>query len=148
MDLSFLIPSKVRRQALAYFVENPNAKVYVRELARELRLSPQTVHRELVNLENGGFLFSSAQGNQRVFRVNQKFPLYLPIRDLWLRFKNENGRKLTIDKIYSLKTMQNKLRKIPVPNELITGLTAPRKKPRAWAEEKILKKLQHLYGKM
>ena len=141
MDLSFLIPSKVRRSVLAYFVEKPEAKVYVRELARELRLSPQTVHRELVNLEGWGLLFSSSQGNQRVFRVNQKFPFYPPIRDLWLRFKGENERELTVNKTYSLKTMQSRLRKIPVPQELIAGLTTPRKKPRAWAEEKILKKL-------
>ncbi len=50
MDLSFLIPSKVRREVLRFFVENPSVEMGVREIARELKFSPQITHRELVNL--------------------------------------------------------------------------------------------------
>ena len=57
MDLSFLIPSKVRRKVLAYFVDNPDAQVGIRELARGLKVSPQQAFRELCNLESSGFFF-------------------------------------------------------------------------------------------
>ncbi|MBI2335914.1 MAG: winged helix-turn-helix transcriptional regulator [Deltaproteobacteria bacterium] len=140
MDLSFLIPSKVRRSVLAYFVENPEAKVYVRELARNLSLSPQTVHRELVNLEGWGFLFSSSQGNQRVFRVNQKFPLKPSIVDMFVRFKQHESIKLETVKTLDWKKLRSEYRKIPIPPSLIPGLTSKRTKPRAWDEEILLKK--------
>ncbi|MBL7684951.1 MAG: hypothetical protein JNK65_02820 [Deltaproteobacteria bacterium] len=53
---------------LQYYVENPEAQVGIRELARELQASPQVAYRELINLENWGFLFSSKRGSQRAFR--------------------------------------------------------------------------------
>ncbi len=138
MDLSFLIPSKTRRQLLEYFVENPDAQGGIREIASILKLAPQLVYRELVNLENWGFLFSSKRGSQRLFRLNNKFPLYLSIREMIKAFKEEQSRNYTIDKTYDLKAMVKRLRKTPVPKELIPGLTAKRKKPRSWTEEKIL----------
>lgn len=141
MDLSFLIPSKIRRKVLAYFVENPEAQVYIRELARELKVSPQQAYRELLNLEGWGMLFSSAQGNQRVFRLNKKFPFNPIIKDLFERYKIEQNRKLEVVKTYDFNKEVKRLRKIPVPPELIPGLTSKRKKPRAWAEEKALKRL-------
>ncbi|GEM_PF-1076501 len=140
MDLSFLIPSKIRRQVLAYFVENPDAQVGIRELARELKVAPQVVYRELLNLEGWGFLFSSRRGNQRAFRRNTKFPLYPAMRDLFQKLQEENSRKVEVLKTYDLDQMVRRYKKIAVPPELIPGLTAKRTKPRAWEEEKILKR--------
>lgn len=140
MDLTFLIPSKIRRQILDYFVREPDAQVYIRELARELGASPQLTYRELLNLEGWGFLFSSKRGNQRVFRLNKKFPLYPPIRDLFDRFRIEQDRNYRVVKSYDFEKMKRRLEKIPTPKNLIPGLTAKRKKPRAYAEEKILAK--------
>jgi DNA-binding transcriptional regulator YhcF (GntR family) len=142
MDLSFLIPSKIRRQVLAYFVENPDAQICIRELARELRSSPQMIHRELVNLEEWGFLFSSKQANQRVFRVNEQFPFYPSIKDLFQKYQKEVNREYSIDKTYNLNKMVKRLKRIPISKELISGLTAKRKKHRAWVEEKVLEKLE------
>src|SRR5579885_632261 len=132
MDLSFLIPSKVRRQVLAYFVDNPDAQMGVREFAREIGLQPQAVFRELCNLESLGLLFSSKRGNQRAYRLNSRFCLYPPIRDLFLRYKEEQNRKYTVDRVYDMEKYAKKIRKIPVPPELIPGLTSPRKKPRSY----------------
>jgi hypothetical protein len=140
MDLSFLIPSKIRRQVLTYYVENPEAQVYIRELARELKASPQLIYRELLNLEGWGFLFSSKRGNQRVFRLNKKFPLFPPIKDLLENFKIEQNRTYQVVKTYDLNKMRQRLLKIPVPPELIPGLTSKRRKPRAYAEEKSLER--------
>lgn len=141
MDLSFLIPSKIRRLVLAYFVEDPEAQVYVRELARELNESPQQVYRELVNLEGFGFLFSSKQGSQRVFRLNKKFPIYSGIKDIFERYDEEKNRRFNIIKTYMLEDRIKKLRKIPVSKELLKDLATKRTKPRAYEETKLLKKI-------
>jgi hypothetical protein len=140
MDLSFLIPSKIRRRVLEFFVENPELQMGVRELARELQAAPQPVYRELLNLENWGFLFSSRRGNQRAFRLNKKFPFYPPIADLFRRMKEENNREFKVAKVLDWEKLSEEYKKIPVPESLIPGLKAQRTKPRAWAEEKLLKK--------
>lgn len=142
MDLAFLIPSKVRRAVLEYFIGNPEARVCIRELARLIKLSPQLVYRELLNLESWGFLFSSRQANLRVFRLNNKFPLYSPIRDLLRQWNLENNRTYQIDKIYRLEDEVKRLRKIPVAPELMADLRPQRKKPRSYDEEKLLNKKQ------
>lgn len=138
MDLSFLIPSKVRRSVLEYYVRNPEVQVYVRELARDLALSPQLVYRELINMENWGFLFSSKRGNQRVFRLNKKFPFYPAIRDLINIYETEQNRTYKIKNVYKLNDVVKRLSKIPVPTELIPGLLSKDTKPRAFDEQKIL----------
>jgi DNA-binding transcriptional regulator YhcF (GntR family) len=144
MDLSFLIPSKIRRAVLAYFVENPDAQVGIRELARELKVSPQLTYRELTNLESWGFLFSSKRGNQRAFRLNQHFPFYPPIRELFARYREEQNRRYDVIKTYDMKELVREIQKVPFPKELIPGLTQPRRKPRSYAEEKTLKRFGQL----
>lgn len=140
MDLSFLIPSRVRRKVLAYFVEEPEAQVYVRELARLIEEPPQQVYRELINMENWGFLFSSKRGRQRVYRLNKKFPFYPPLRDLWKQLKIENSRQLNVSQVFDWKELEAQYDQVPVTPEMAEGLKKPRKRPRSYAEEKLLKK--------
>lgn len=140
MELTFLIPSRVRRQVLEYWVENPGGEVYAHGLARTLKESPQLVYRELINLENWGLLFSRALGRQRMFRLNKKFPLYPPVCELFRRVSEENNRELNVVKVYDLKQQVRKLSAIATPKELNCDLRAQRTKPRAYAEEKILRK--------
>ena len=144
MDLSFLIPSAARRTILQYWMENPDTQMGVRELARALKLSPQQTFRELTNLESFGIVFSSRRGNQRAYRINARFCLYPPIRDLFMRYKEEQNRKYTVDRVYDMEKYVKTIRKIPVPPDLIPGLTSPRKKPRSYDEEKTLKKFGQL----
>lgn len=140
MDLSFLIPSKVRRIVLEYFVKNPETELHMSALARELSLSPQLVYRELINMENWGFLFSSKRGNQRVCRLNKKFIFYPMIRGLIQMHTREKNRTYKINNTFKLNDMANRLKKIPVPPELIPGLLAKETKPRAFDEQKILER--------
>ena len=140
MDLSFLIPSKVRREVLRFFVDNPNVEMGVRELGRELKLSPQVTHRELVNLENWGFLFSSKRGNSRAFRVNQSFPLYPPIQKLYSAYKKEKERTYEVANVMNWSEMKKEYAKIKIPQKLIVGLQSIRSKPRAYGEGKMMKR--------
>lgn len=140
MDLSFLIPSKMRRQVLEYFCLNLEAQVYVNELARILKAAPQLVYRELINMENWGFLFSSKRGNQRVFRVNRRFVLLAPLQEAVRIKMAAEQAKAEIVVRYDLNDMVKQQQRIPVPPELIPGLTSPRRRPRAWDEEVLLGK--------
>jgi predicted transcriptional regulator len=141
MDLSFLIPSKVRRTILQYWVENPDGQMGVRELARELKISPQQTLRELCNLESWGLLFSSRRGTERAFRLNQRFRLYSPIRDLFMRYREEQNRKYEVNKTYKMEDLVREIGKTPIPPEMIPRLMEKRKKPRSYEEEKLLKRI-------
>lgn len=138
MDLSFLIPSKMRRRLLDYFTIDPDAQVYVNELARELKAAPQPVYRELINLENWGFLFSSKRGNQRVFRVNKRFIFFKPIAEMLENYRKERGRTYTVAAVYDLKSMIREQKNKPVPESLKAGLLKPRRRPRSYDEEILL----------
>lgn len=142
MDLSFLIPSKVRRLVLDYFVRNPDAQVGIRELARELKISPQESFRELCNLESWGMLFSSRRGTERAFRLNQRFRLYPPIRDLLTLYREEQNRKYEVNKTYKMEDLVREIGKTPIPPQMLPKLMEKRKKPRSYEEEKILKRIQ------
>lgn len=145
MDLSFLIPSRIRRLVLDYFVQNPEAQVGIRELARELKISPQESFRELCNLESWGMLFSSRRGTERAFRLNQRFRLYPPIRDLLTLYREEQNRKYEVNQTYKMEDLVREIKKTSTPPELIRSiLLSERTKPRSWEEDKILKKFRQL----
>ncbi len=139
MDLSFLIPSKTRRIVLDYFVRNPEVQVGVRELAREVGLSPQLIHRELTNLESWGFLFSSKAGMLRAFRRNKRFVLSGIVDQIFEKNEEIRARKAEVIKVYDWKKLQKEYRKIPIPLEWISGLQSKRKRPRSYDEEKSLR---------
>ena len=140
MDLSFLIPSKMRRTLLEYFVTNPDTQIHVNELARELKLAPQLVYRELIKLENWGCLFSFKRGNQRVFRVNQRFVFYKFLAGMIRARQDILNRPPQVDKTYDWKTLTKGYDKIAIPPELVAGLKKQRKRPRAYAETVVMKK--------
>lgn len=141
MDLRFLIPSRTRRDTLAYFIKNPDTRACGREVARLLKTPAQLVYRELLNLESWGFLLSVKQGNQRVFYLNERFPLYAPIRDLFTAYTRETQRPYEIAASYRLRETAKRLKGIPIPAELTLRLKSPRTKPRSFAESKLLEKM-------
>lgn len=140
MDLSFLIPSKTRRLVLEYFILNPDAELGIRELARKIALAPQLVYRELINMENWGFLFSSKRGNQRAYRVNKRFMFLNGLTDMLIKIQEIKEQTYQVDRIYDLKKTVQRLQKIPVPPQLIPDLKSTRKKPRAYDETLLLGK--------
>ncbi|MBX7148523.1 winged helix-turn-helix domain-containing protein [bacterium] len=141
MDLTFLIPSKTRLKVLEYFVLNPDEKVHVNELARRLNLAPQLTYRELINMENWGFLFSSKSGNQRVYRVNKKFVYWEQIAEL---IEKRNQIKAlqppTISKVIDWDELSKEYRTIKIPATLDKNLKMKKNTPRAYTEEKMMKR--------
>lgn len=142
MELDFFIPSQVRQKVLRYFSFDPEAWIHVNGLARELGQSPQAIYRELIRLENWGFLFSSKQGNQRVYRLNEKFPYFPAVKSIFFTEKQlkEQRQKFKICRTWDLYKRAKELKQIPIPAALTQGLQSKRRKPRSFGEEKLLEK--------
>ncbi len=66
----------VRAEVLRLLFTNRGQELYVRELARESRLSLQTVQDELAKLEAANLIVSRSNGYHRFYRANPKHPLY------------------------------------------------------------------------
>lgn len=140
MDLSLLIPSKIRRQVLEYFVFNPRAQIHVNGLARVLKAAPQPVYRELINLENWGLLKSFKRGNQRAFYLNQRFVFLEPIEEIFRRREKILSRPPMVTKIYDWQDLARQYDAVAVPAALSRDLERRRQKPRSYEEEILLGK--------
>jgi len=68
--------SELRRRLLAFYFTNPNASLYLRELAQRLEVDPANLSRELAGLCRQGLFVSETRGKQKYFRLNRDFPLY------------------------------------------------------------------------
>ena len=83
--LQALITSKTRVRLLMKFFLNSRNTSYLRDLAGEFNESTNAIRVELNHLEEAGLLESNKEGNKKVFKANDKHPLYGSIRQLVLR---------------------------------------------------------------
>lgn len=67
--------SEVTVKLLKYYFLNPTAKHHVNELARLLDVDAGNLYRKLKELEVEGLFVSEADGNQRHYWLNKKYPL-------------------------------------------------------------------------
>ena len=74
--------SKITRSVLNYFFLNPGEKLYVNEMARALDLDKRNLVKKLKYLEDEGILLSESRGNQKVYSVNDRYPLYEEYRQI------------------------------------------------------------------
>lgn len=71
----FQIRSKIEKNLLPYFFLNPTAKHHLHEIARILQLDSANLNKKLKQLEKTGLFKSEKRGNQKIYSLNQKFPL-------------------------------------------------------------------------
>lgn len=74
--LDSLITSKTRIKLLMKFFLNPGTSAYLRGLADEFGESTNSVRVELNRLSEAGLLESADEGRTRVYRANEKHPLF------------------------------------------------------------------------
>ncbi len=67
--------SEVVKKTLGYYLINPKARHYARELAMILKLDPGNLYRKLVEMQAEGILNTESEGRNRYFSLNEKFPL-------------------------------------------------------------------------
>ena len=68
--------SPLRKTLLSYFFTNPQAKLYLRDIAAKLNLDPANLSRELARLVSDGVFISQKQGNLKYFSLNPQYLLY------------------------------------------------------------------------
>lgn len=83
--LEAIISSKTRIKLLLKFFLNPEASSYLRSLETEFGDSTNAIRVELNRFEKAGMLESSAQGNRRIFKANNKHPLFKEIRKIVMK---------------------------------------------------------------
>jgi len=68
--------SRLRQKVLSYFFTNPEANLYLREIASILKEDPGNLSKELTKLEKEKIFNSLVKGNQKYFSLNKNYPLY------------------------------------------------------------------------
>jgi len=74
--LETLITNKTRIKLMLRFFLNPDSHSYLRGLETEFGESTNSIRLELNRFEAAGMLESFAEGNKKVYKANQRHPLY------------------------------------------------------------------------
>jgi predicted transcriptional regulator len=77
-----LIASKTRIKLLVRLFFNPNSRSYLRELAKEFKVSTNSVREELNQLTETKFLTSKKDGRQVYYMANRRHPLFPELRSM------------------------------------------------------------------
>lgn len=72
-NLDYLFISKVRIKTLKYFLFNPENPLHLRGLVRELKEEINAIRRELLRLEEVGFIKAEARGNRKFYLLNKDY---------------------------------------------------------------------------
>jgi hypothetical protein len=84
--LGTLITSKTRIKLLLKFFLNANNTGYLKNLEQEFEDSSNGIRVELNKFEEAGLLNSESVGNKKVFKANQKHPLFKDIHSIILKY--------------------------------------------------------------
>ncbi|MBI5701397.1 nucleotidyltransferase domain-containing protein [Candidatus Saganbacteria bacterium] len=77
--------SKILVKILNYYFLNPEAELYINELAKKLELDPKNVDRKLKELEREGLFTSEFRGKERFFSINIEYPLLEQYRQIFIK---------------------------------------------------------------
>lgn len=80
--LDTLITSKTRLKLLLKFFLNSGSSSYLRNLETEFGESTNAIRLELNRFEKAGLLVAVSEGNKKIFKANQKHPLYADINSI------------------------------------------------------------------
>lgn len=80
--LEDLLGSKARARLLDVFVTHPAEEFYARQLSRQTRLSETAVRYALLRLERLGLVKSQRQGKEKLYRVNDRHPLFPELKQM------------------------------------------------------------------
>lgn len=86
-----LIKSQLIKKLLAFYFTNPQAKKYLRELARILDVDPGNLSKELNKLEKEGLFKFENRGGQKVFYLNKDYPLFEEYKNIILKTEGVVG---------------------------------------------------------
>jgi hypothetical protein len=80
--LDTLISSKTRIKLLLKFFLNSSTTGYLRSLEDDFGESTNSIRLELNKFENAGLLQSNLEGNKKIFKANNKHPLFPEVQQI------------------------------------------------------------------
>ncbi|MBN2425569.1 MAG: ArsR family transcriptional regulator [Calditrichaceae bacterium] len=83
--LNKLITSETRVRLLLRFLLNPEARGYLRQLAKEFNESTNGIRVELNRLDEAQILKSHTEGRNKIFQANTDHPLFNELRNIVLK---------------------------------------------------------------
>lgn len=105
--LETLISSRTRIKLLLRLFLNPGTTAYLRGLADEFEESTNSVRVELNRFEDADMLISESQGNKKIYKANDKHPLFRDIHSILLKYIGVDriieaiiGRMGNLEKVY------------------------------------------------
>lgn len=84
--------SKITIKLLDYYFLNPDAEVYINELARILEIDPKNTETKLKELEKEGLFKSEFRGKQRYFFLAKDNPVLEHYRQIFLKTRGIEKR--------------------------------------------------------
>jgi len=84
--LETLISSRTRLKLLLKFFLNPRSTAYLRGLAEEFDESTNAIRVELNRFEDAGMLVAESQGNKKLYKANNKHPLFRDLQNLIIKY--------------------------------------------------------------
>ncbi len=114
-----LISSRTRIKLLLRFFLNKNSQTYLRNLETEFSESTNSIRVELNRLEDASLLNSFTEGNRKMFKANDKHPLFQEIHNILMKH-------IGLDRI--IENVINKLgnvEKVFLTGEFAKGLDSP-----------------------
>lgn len=84
--LETLISSRTRIKLLLRLFLNPGTTAYLRGLAEEFDESTNSVRVELNRFEDANMLISESKGNKKLYKANDKHPLFRDIHSILLKY--------------------------------------------------------------
>jgi len=104
--LEKLFTSKTRTGILKILLFNPGKEFHLRELSREVSITPIYVKKELDNLRELNLVFSSKKGNLNIYQINKNSPLFSELKSIFLKTEflaeiiKESVKKLKVDFVF------------------------------------------------
>jgi predicted nucleotidyltransferase len=96
--------SKITQKVLSYFLLNPDAELYLNEMARKFCVDRPNLSRKLAEWEGEGVLSKRQLGNLSLYKINRKYPLLSELKSTVKKsFGLEMELKKMLEKIKGIK---------------------------------------------
>lgn len=98
-----LFTSTTRTRILKLLLLNPDKEFHLRELAREIGITPVYVNKELQNLKDLNLVLCSRKGNLSIFQINRGSLIFPELKNIFLKTEifveiiKESVKKLKIE---------------------------------------------------
>lgn len=83
--LEKLFTSKTRVRILGMLLFNPDSNFHLREISREVEITPTYVKKELQNLKELNLVLTSKKGNLTLFQINRNSPVFTELKSLFMK---------------------------------------------------------------